>query len=123
MEIRHTLRIVAVMLALIFPAAGAFPGQDVWADEIRSYNCVRVVREISEGDYLVVDTAQTTCYDNTRKIPCPESGEPFYGQDAQYQGTDFAFQDNGDGTATDLNTGLMWQNTPDFVTRSWKEVS
>ncbi len=31
------------------------------------------------------DTGQTKCYDNTREIICPQSGEPFYGQDAQYQ--------------------------------------
>ena len=32
----------------------------------------------------------------------------FFGQDAQYQETQMAFEDNHDGTVTDLNTGLMW---------------
>ena len=32
----------------------------------------------------VPDTGQTKCYDNTQEIPCPQSGDPFYGQDAQY---------------------------------------
>ena len=27
-----------------------------------------------------------------------------------------AYQDNKDGTITDLNTGLIWQKTPDFGT-------
>ena len=36
-------------------------------------------------------------------------GEAFYGQDAQYDGVQPSYQDNGDGTVTDLNTGLMWQ--------------
>ncbi len=33
------------------------------------------------------DTGQTKCYNNNRseEIPCPAPGEPFYGQDAQYQ--------------------------------------
>ena len=31
------------------------------------------------------DTGQTKCYDNTGEIPCPSPGQPFYGQDAQYQ--------------------------------------
>ncbi len=31
------------------------------------------------------DTGQTKCYNNTVEIPCPQTGEPFYGQDAQYQ--------------------------------------
>lgn len=62
--------------------------------------------------YVVVDTGQEKCYDNSREITCPQLGEVFYGQDAQYQGVQPVYQDNGDGTATDLNTGLMWQKTP-----------
>ncbi len=31
------------------------------------------------------DTGQTKCYDNFGEIPCPQPGQPFYGQDAQYQ--------------------------------------
>ncbi len=66
----------------------------------------------SQSSYVVVDTGQTTCYNNSREISCPQPGQPFYGQDAQYTGVQPAYQDNGDGTITDLNTGLMWQKTP-----------
>ncbi len=31
------------------------------------------------------DTGQTKCYNNIEEIPCPLPGQPFYGQDAQYQ--------------------------------------
>ena len=62
--------------------------------------------------YIVVDTGQGKCYDNNGEITCPQPGEAFYGQDAHYQGIQPAYQDNGDGTVTDLNTGLMWQKTP-----------
>ena len=62
--------------------------------------------------YVVVDTAQEKCYDNSQEIACPQPDEAFYGQDAQYQGIQPAYQDNGDGTVTDLNTGLTWQKTP-----------
>jgi hypothetical protein len=61
---------------------------------------------------VVVDTGQEKCYDNSREIICPEPGEAFYGQDAQNQGIQPAYQDNGDGTVTDLNTGLLWQQDP-----------
>jgi hypothetical protein len=64
--------------------------------------------------YPIVDTGQTTCYDNDSAITCSQTGEAFAGQDANYQGLAPAYQDNGDGTVTDLNTGLMWQQTPDF---------
>ncbi|NDJ78253.1 MAG: DUF1566 domain-containing protein [Chloroflexi bacterium] len=33
-----------------------------------------------------------------------------------------AYQDNGNGTVTDANTGLTWQQTPDFVKRSWQDA-
>jgi len=57
----------------------------------------------------IVDTGQTTCYDNSHEIAAPEKGQAFYGQDAQNNGHQPAYQDNNDGTVTDLNTDLMWQ--------------
>ena len=62
--------------------------------------------------YMVVDTGQATCYDNSGEITCPGIGETFNGQDATYAGSQPAYQDNGDGTVTDLTTGLMWQQDP-----------
>ena len=59
----------------------------------------------------IVDTGQTSCYNNSNAISCP-SGGTFSGQDAQYSGLQPAYRDNGDGTVSDLNTGLMWQQTP-----------
>jgi hypothetical protein len=63
-------------------------------------------------DYPIVDTGQERCYDNWREIEYPKAGEPFFGQDAQYQGNQPAYRDNGDGTVTDLVTGLTWQKDP-----------
>lgn len=60
-----------------------------------------------------VDTGQTLCYNNFTEIPCPEPGQPFYGQDAQFSGPPPAYRDNGDGTVSDLNTGLMWSKAVD----------
>jgi hypothetical protein len=64
------------------------------------------------GSYVIVDTGQTVCYDDVQAIACPGPGEAFAGQDAQYEGVEPNYVDNGDGTVTDLNTGLMWQQTP-----------
>lgn len=64
--------------------------------------------------YTLPDTGQTKCYDNTQEIPCPKPGEPFYGQDGNYQGQQHAYHDNEDGTVTDLNTGLMWQQGDEY---------
>ncbi|MDY7079810.1 MAG: DUF1566 domain-containing protein, partial [Chloroflexota bacterium] len=41
--------------------------------------------------YPLVDTAQTTCYNNSEPIDCPAEGEAFYGQDAQYTGAAFDY--------------------------------
>lgn len=43
------------------------------------------------------DTGQTTRYTQ------------IFGEDADFKGSQPAFKDNGDGTVTDLVTGLMWQ--------------
>jgi hypothetical protein len=59
--------------------------------------------------YQLPDTGQDKCYDNNSEITCPSPGQPFYGQDAQHDGPQPSYNDNGDGTVTDLNTGLMWQ--------------
>ena len=67
------------------------------------------------------DTGQTTCYDVAGNvITCPTEGQPLYGQDAQYDGPALAYQDNGNGTVTDLNSGLMWQQADDGTIRTWE---
>ena len=59
-------------------------------------------------NYPIVGTGQTQCYDNTGSITAPKPGQPFAGQDAQHPGLTAQYRDNGDGTVSDLNTGLMW---------------
>jgi len=62
--------------------------------------------------YRIVDTGQHRCYNNSQEISCPGEGERFYGQDAHYAGVQPSYVNNGDGTVSDLNTGLMWQQDP-----------
>jgi hypothetical protein len=84
--------------------------------------CSTVHAAESSLPYTVVDTGQVGCYSNRGPIRCPEKGQPFYGQDAQYETNSPRYRDHGDGTITDLNTGLMWQKTPDFKFRSWVDA-
>lgn len=67
----------------------------------------------ADTTYKVVGTKQTMCYNNSTVIPTPSPGQSFYGQDANYAGNTPSYTDNGDGTITDLVTGLMWQKTVD----------
>ena len=64
--------------------------------------------------YPLIDTAQDRAFSTTQEISYPAPGQAFDGQDAQYQGLAPAYRDNHDATVSDLNTGLMWQKTPDF---------
>ena len=72
----------------------------------------------------VPDTGQTKCYDNSREVPCPQPGEAFYGQDAQYAGLTRSYTKLGQNgvalpdTATEADgwlmtrdnvTGLIWE--------------
>ena len=72
----------------------------------------------AQGEFVIVDTGQDVCYNATQPITPPTIGQAFYGQDAQYDGNQPFYQDNGDGTVSDLNTGLMWQKTPDLQNKS-----
>ncbi len=64
------------------------------------------------GIYQLPDTGQKRCYDFgplAGQINCPSEGRQLYGQDANYEGPQLAYEVNGDGTITDLNTNLIWQ--------------
>ncbi|NQT91886.1 MAG: DUF1566 domain-containing protein [Lentisphaerae bacterium] len=65
------------------------------------------------GGYVVVDSGQVACYDARSRIADPRPGRPFHGQDAQHSGPAPRYADNGNGTVTDLQTGLIWQQSPD----------
>ncbi|MFW5858290.1 MAG: DUF1566 domain-containing protein, partial [Planctomycetota bacterium] len=60
----------------------------------------------------VPDTGQDRCYDDQGEIAFPAPGEGYFGQDAQVQTRTPRYRDNGDGTVTDLVTGLLWQQAP-----------
>ncbi len=70
----------------------------------------------------VPDTGQTKCYNNTVEIPCPSSGQSFYGQDANYSINPMSYTklDNSGNALPDSATswfmvrdnltGLIWEN-------------
>lgn len=71
------------------------------------------------GNFTVVDTGQDECYDDQDIFACPVAGDPFYGQDSQYNGIVYNYVDNADGTISDLNTGLMWQKSPELYNKKF----
>ena len=68
----------------------------------------------AEHAYPIVATGQTTCYGNHDEIDPPVPGQPFYGQDAQFQAHPASYTLSTDGlTVHDNVTGLTWQRSPD----------
>jgi len=67
---------------------------------------VNFVRGVRGGSSCFPATGQTTCWDSSGNvIPCAGTG-----QDGDLQkGAPLSYTDNGDGTITDNNTGLMWE--------------
>lgn len=81
---------------------------------------------VSAGSYVLPDTGQTDCWDSDGYwIECPSPGQPHYGQDGNYRGPQPWLRDNGNGTISDLNTGLVWQkgDAQNDVGRIWQEAS
>ena len=72
----------------------------------------------------MASTGQTRCYDIAGSvIDC--ASQECAGQDAFYQTgcpPEGRFVDNGDGTITDLATGLMWQKADSGMTLNWEEA-
>jgi hypothetical protein len=107
---------------------GFTQGTEKIGDAFAHYaRCVRSgpVTPVLVQPYKLSDTGQAKCYGNSQEIPCPQSGEAFYGQDGNYHGPAMTYWDNGDGTVTDLNRGLMWQqgDSQNSVVRTWQQAT
>ncbi|MFI3317401.1 MAG: DUF1566 domain-containing protein [Rikenellaceae bacterium] len=74
--------------------------------------------------YKINATGQTVTYnDKGEVVENIKPGDALYGQDAHYlSGAPMVFIDNGDGTVTDLNTGLMWQQNPPAEGTTWPQA-
>ena len=70
--------------------------------------------------YSIVDTGQTAYFGNDGKINASTAAQSYPGQDAAYTGSKASYRDNGDGTVTDLVTGLMWEKG--YSTMSWADA-
>ena len=69
---------------------------------------VRVSNTDNEGvSFCLPDTGQTGDYTST------------FGEDSDYTYSAISYSDNGDGTVTDGNTGLIWQQQDDGTERNW----
>ncbi len=70
--------------------------------------------------YPIVDTGQTVYFSNTGETSASKAKSSYPGQDAAYNDAQPSYVDNGDGTITDLVTGLMWEKS--WHDASWQEA-
>ena len=74
---------------------------------------------IASAAFKLPDTGQTKCYDTGgTEIPCAGTG-----QDGAYSINPMSYTDNGNGTVTDNNTGLIWQKQDDGIRYNWYQAS
>lgn len=76
------------------------------------------------NNYIQIATGQVKLYDEKGKeISNIAPNEALYGQDANYlKGKKMAFKNNNDGTITDQNTGLIWQEIPTKKGFDWNDA-
>lgn len=111
--------ILFILLLLIFGATFALilflrpapPRSDI-ANQTEALPTDNPQIPIPTTSFLLPDTGQTNCFDNTKEIPCPKASLPFYGQDANYSSNPPSYTNNNNGTVTDNNTGLVWTSDP-----------
>ncbi|MEI7603928.1 MAG: DUF1566 domain-containing protein [bacterium] len=99
--------VVLIILAIIFVSILLFT---------RTVNITSTERaKAGSGTYPIVDTGQSTFWNSKgAEIKAPKVSDAFYGQDAQFSTNEPKYKDNGDGTISDLVTGLMWTQTLDI---------
>ena len=76
----------------------------------------------ASGPFNLPDAGQTTCYNETGGVvACPAPDQPL-AQDGSYH-MPLSYTDNGHGTVTDNNTGLMWQQQGYGNRYNWYEAA
>jgi parallel beta-helix repeat protein len=98
---------------LFIPFFLIFSISEIYADHISVYG--------DDSTGRIPDTGLTKCYDNEKEIPCPNPGEDFYGQDANYninpqsfskldaQANELPYSATEWTMVRDNVTGLIWE--------------
>lgn len=107
-KLREKCRMIFLIMALITIGSSCEKDEDSTTAKEKTENLPDI------SGYPIVGTNQTIFYNNSGEISEPSAGSAFYGQDAQYSGNTPTYVNNGDGTITDMVTGLMWSQTTDL---------
>ncbi len=131
---KFLLLAVIAVFAVIFVSCGEGSGkkiEDPYSDTVpddTEEDTIKSEAKSSTGfpaniqRWPIPGTGQHQCFDNQGRIPCPEPGSPFFGQDGNHQvGTRSYTVNESQGTVEDNVTGLMWQRVHKSGT-TWAEA-
>lgn len=91
------------------------------SDDLRAR--AAAIPEGSARDYVLVATGQTQTYATTDAITPPARGQPYFGQDAQFESVPMRYEvDQAQKVVTDVNTGLKWERSPEPTHLTWTEA-
>lgn len=83
--------------------------------------CSTVEKIVTVEKVTLPDSGQSVQYDIKGNVLKESKSSLYTGQDASIIGAKLNYHDNGDGTITDLNTGLIWQKAHDFTRRNLEQ--
>ena len=94
-------------------------------DELKTVIGFDVDPETIRDGYISMGYPEEFFYESTFKLP--DTGQTVsytdvYGEDSDYTINAPSYTDNGNGTVTDNNTGLMWQQDDDNTQRNWDDA-
>ena len=107
-------------------SALALAGLSILSSQSCSNEDMQIVSRSSAvaGSYPIVDTSQSGLWDGSgNTLSTLTAGQDYYGQDAQFSGTQASYTKSIDGlTIKDNITGLTWQNNYDSNTYFWADT-
>jgi len=111
-------------IAFILPILSIFVFQACNLKKNTSNENVASKPVVTLSDYVQIATGQVVLYNNNGEIVNElNPGDKLYGQDAIYlNGKKMSFTKNGNGTVSDDNTGLMWQEMPTSEGFDWQDA-
>ncbi|WP_198680039.1 Lcl C-terminal domain-containing protein [Aureibaculum luteum] len=106
-DVKTTKLFSLFFVAMLFLTITSCDDDDKITDETTEENLPNI------SGFPIVGTNQTKFFNNTTETTTQSVGDDFYGQNANYPGETPNYEDNGDGTVTDMVTGLMWEQSFD----------
>lgn len=100
---------------------------DALYDQYQNYSIILAAATSTDTGYSGLDPADLSLLNIDDEWKLSNTGQTSsytatFGEDSDYLINPPSYTDNGDGTITDNNTGLVWQTTDDDTIRTWSDA-